>query len=331
VLPTGTITLLRSAAADGAIADMLVDVCDVKVCAQGYIKNLVATVVGKKSTVLKLDLTDIHPVRSRDVLNELVKVYDASQVADKNRVMKNTLTFIDERIKILSGDLANVEGDVERYKSSNQITSLSAQGELLMEEVNEYNKSLTGLSVQQEILKGIKEMLLKDPGKFEFVPSNSGLTNLTLVGLMQSFNQLLIERDKAKATLGPNNPSIAMMEGQLVNLRTNILNSIVNIERDLKISSSSVKNRERSISGRLGVLPRQERELIEIQRQQGIKQNLYLILLQKREETALNLAVAVGNNRVVEPAGAGGDGEGARPGAAACGGREAVLDAQAAV
>lgn len=306
-LPTGKITLSRKAVGSiGAIHDIIVDVCDPSTCASTYINSLSIGVLGKKSTVLKLDLSDVHPVRARDILNELVKVYDASQVADKNRVLKNTITFIDERIKILSTDLAYVETDVEQYKKDNKITNLSAQGELLMQEVSQYSKSYTDINLQLDILKGIKDILSKDPARFEFVPSNSGLTNLTLTGLMQSFNQLLIERDKAKSTLGSNHPTIAMMESQLGNLRTNILNNIVNIERDLKATSQSVKIREQSLSNRLTVLPKQERELIEIQRQQGIKQNLYLYLLQKREETALDLAVAVGNSRIVEPAAVGG-------------------------
>ena len=93
-----------------------------------------------------------------------------------------------------------------------------------------------------------------------------------------------------------------MMESQLSNLRLNILSNIGSLQRDLLVTTNNLKRKEQYFSNKLGSLPRQERELIEIQRQQGIKQNLYLYLLQKREETALNLAVAVGNNRVIEPA-----------------------------
>ncbi|MBU3714845.1 MAG: polysaccharide biosynthesis tyrosine autokinase, partial [Ferruginibacter sp.] len=168
--------------------------------------------------------------------------------------------------------------------------------------VNSNNKNITDIAIQEEILSGIESTLLKNPKQFEFVPSNSGLTNLTLNNLLQTFNQLLLDREKVRTNLGANNPNNLMLDEQLTNLRGNIIENISSIKRDIQTSKNALRSRELSLNQRLSSLPHKERQLIDIQRQQNVKQNLYLYLMQKREETALKLSIAVGNSRVVEPA-----------------------------
>ena len=302
-LPEGDLTLIRKMDfTNSEIKDIIIQIQDIESMAAAIASRISAGSVGKRSTILQLSITDIHPERAKDILNELMAAYDAGQIYDKNRILKNTLTFLDERIGILTGEVRDVDGDVQRFKSSNKITDLSNEGNMIMQEANSYSKTLTEITVQEEILNSISTNLSRNPNDFEFVPTNSGLTNLTLNQLLESFNQLLLEREKIRTNLGASHPSNSIIAQQLANLRSNILENIASIKKDIQINKNILQSKESALTGKLSSLPLRERQLIEIQRQQNIKQNLYTYLLQKREETALRLAVTVANSRIVEPA-----------------------------
>lgn len=305
-LPQGVLTLIRkNDFSSSSINDIYLDLNNIESVAGRLVSKLSIGLTGKRSSIIQIKIEDEHSERSRDILTELIKVYDINQINDKNRILKNTIDFLDERLNIITQEVGNVDGNVERFKSANQITDLSSEGDAIMQEANAYSKSITDITIQEEILNGIQGTLQKNPKQFEFVPSNSGLTNLTLNNLLQTFNQLLLDREKVRANLGPGHPNNGILEEQLSNLRGNIIENVGSIKRDLLTSKNALRSREMNLNSRLNSLPRQEKQLIEIQRQQSVKQNLYLYLMQKREETALKLAVAVGNSRVVEPAKAG--------------------------
>jgi capsular exopolysaccharide synthesis family protein len=258
--------------------------------------------VGKRSTVLELTQVDQVLSRARDVLDELSRLYGHSQLEDKNRIYENTIRFIDERLQLLTGELSGVETQVERFKTVNRVVDLPTEGTLLMEQTGQYGKTLSDTEIQMEILKGIRDFLRRQSDRFDFIPSNMGINNLTLTGMLENFNQIMLEREKALNLVGPGNPQVVAYDRQLTTLRGNIMRNIDALQKDLIITRNALQNKERQIQGRIRNIPRQERQLVEIQRLQSVKQNLFLYLLQKREESELSKAVSVANNRIVEPA-----------------------------
>jgi tyrosine-protein kinase Etk/Wzc len=270
--------------------------------AAAFAGGLTIKSVGKRSTVLELTQVDQVMARARDVLDELSRLYGRSQLDDKNRIYENTIRFIDERLQLLTGELSGVETEVERFKTANRVVDLPTEGTLLMEQTGQYGKSLSETDIQIEILRGIKDFLRRQPDKFDFIPSNLGINNLTLTGMLENFNQIVLEREKALNLVGAGNPQVAVFDRQLATLRGSIVSNIDAMEKDLRITRNALQSKERQIIGRIRNIPRQERQLVEIQRLQSVKQNLYLYLLQKREESELSKAVSVANNRIVEPA-----------------------------
>lgn len=270
--------------------------------AAAYAGALTVKSVGKRSTVLEMIQVDQVLPRARDVLNELTRLYGLNQLEDKNRIFENTVRFIDERLRLLTGELSGVESEVERFKTVNQVVDLSTEGGLLMEQTGQYGKSLSETEIQLEILGGIRDFLRRNPDRFDFIPSNMGINNLTLTGMLENFNQILLEREKALNLVGPGNPQVTAFDRQLSTLRGSIVRNIESVERDLRVTRNALMGKERQLQGRIRSLPGQERRLVEIQRLQGVKQNLYLYLLQKKEESELSKAVSVANNRIVEPA-----------------------------
>ena len=304
-LPLGNLTL---GSQEGRL-DNLVDAKTISItikplnaAAREYANKISVTTDTKtRSTVVQIKCVDVNLQRATDVLTELINVYNETEISDKNKVYENTVNFIDERMNSLGSELSEVEGDVARFKSQEVALNLEGEAALLISETNEGVKSIAALEAQIDIMSAIREQLLKEASKFEFVPVGESITSPSLNGLLQAFNNLILERDRLKGRLGLNHPDIITLEKQIDNLRRNIVTEINTSIQELNIKLNSVVGQQRSVSARKRVIPGAEKRLLEIQRQQAIKQQLYLYLLQKREEAALSLSVMVANNRIIEP------------------------------
>lgn len=300
-LPDGRLTLSRQRSIS-MNAPLHIRVQSTRHRALQLLDALEITHIGKESSTLSLTIKDTSPERAHDVLTELVTTYNNSTIDEKNQVYENSIDLINERINMIASELSEAESDVEAYKSRFSMTELSAEGSILMNEIAVNNKELSDKDVQLEILNSIEDFLIKNRDKFEFVPTNISINNLTLANQLVRFNQLLAEGARLRTDLGPSHPDLKLIEKQIQNLRQTIIDNIKAIKNDLQIASSASKDRKLMLESRLRSLPKRERELVEIERQKIIKENLYLYLLQKREESAISLAVTVANGKIVEPA-----------------------------
>ncbi len=302
-LPMGTLTLSHKPGeyANTQIGLSIVPVRDMAIALSGDLK---VEIMGELSSTLKLSIKDRSPERARDIISELLEVYNENSVSIKNRAYENTIEMVNERIRLIAENLSEAERNLEAYRRNNSIVELGAEGTQLMTEMSSYNKEVTANDVQLEILNSVEAFLVKNRSNFEFVPTNLNLNNLTLSNQLERFNQLLIEREKMESNLGPAHPDILLTQKELQNLRQTIIDNIRSIKNDLIIASNATKGTRSNLESRLYSLPRRQRELLEIERQKDVKENLYLYLLQKREEAAVSLAVTAAKGRLVEPAAA---------------------------
>ena len=300
-LPSGTVTISnRENTTDFGQIGVLVSSVDAMV---GQLRNgLSVELTAKGASVLKINMQDLSPERIRDVLTTLVEVHNQFSIDKKNSVFKNTIDLINDRIDLMISELSAAEQDVQEYKQRFSMTELSAEGTMLMTEVSSYSKEIAVKELQLDILSSIENFLEKNRNNFEFVPTNASITDLTLVNQIQSFNALLADRERKRSDLGPSHPDLIVVEKQIRNLRETIVESIQSIKKDLTIALDANQNVKGNLQTRLQTLPRRERELVEIERRKGVKENLYIYLLQKREEAAIALAATTAQLRVVEPA-----------------------------
>ncbi|WP_223651788.1 GumC family protein [Hymenobacter psoromatis] len=272
------------------------------VVAGGFSQQLQIVPLSKEATVLKISITDALPQRGRDIINELVKVYNSEAIEDKNLMATNTIHFLDERLGSLTKELTGVEKNVERYKSQNGVTDVTTQATNYLEQASDYNKKLSDWEAQIDVLKSIESYLNTTTSQAQLVPSTLGIQDQTLLGLIGKFNELQLERERMLRTTEPGNPLVMNMNQQLDNLKTNILENLRNIKNGLLITSNNLRASSGLFKSRIQKVPVQERELQDINRQQETKQKLYLFLLQKREEAGLSLAATVANTRIVDTA-----------------------------
>ncbi|MDX5436551.1 MAG: capsular biosynthesis protein, partial [Pontibacter sp.] len=261
--------------------------------------------VNKEASVLTISLTDAVPEKGVTIINKLIEVYNKEAVEDKNQIAANTIQFIDERLTYLTEELSTVEKDVEAYKRQNELTDVSSEAKMYLERASEYNRQLSELEIQIDVLNSIETYLKNQKNQFELVPSTLSIQDATLLNLIGKFNELQLERQRLLRTTQPSNPIVLNVNEQLANLRVNILENLGNIKNSLTITRNNLRANSSQFESRIQKVPAIERELLEINRQQGIKEGLYLYLLQKREESALSLAATVSNSRVIDSAVAG--------------------------
>ncbi len=300
-LPEGKLTLTYNRANNSA-GPIGIRLMSPNTKALELIETLEVTAVGEQSSTLSLKVNDFVPSRAEAVLMELIKLYNQQSVDEKNKVFENSLNLLNERINLIAQELSDAEFDVESFKRRNNIVEVSAEGTLLMNQMVEFNKGIAETDVQLEILNSIQEFLDRNKENFEFVPTNLNINNLTLTNQLNEFNRLLSERDQKRNTLGASHPEMLLIEKQLRNLRSTIIASIGTIKSDILIGRRAKEGQSASIENRMQSLPRRERELLDIERRKSVKENLYLYLLEKREQSAISLAVTTASGRVIEPA-----------------------------
>lgn len=257
------------------------------------------------SSALTLSLVDPVPQKGVDILNTLVEVYNKEAIEDKNVIAANTIDFINERLKYLSEELTDVEKDVEQYKRDRRLTDINTEAQLYLQRRTGYSQQLTEYDMQLDILKSIDAYLRQSEGEYKLVPSSLSIADPTLQRLIGRFNELQLERQRLLLTNKLNNPLVANLAEQLDALKVNILESLSNIQQSIMITKGNLEANSAQYESKIQQVPIMEREIQAISRQQGIKEGLYLYLLQKREESALSLAATVSNSRVIDPAKAG--------------------------
>ena len=256
------------------------------------------------SSVLSLEMTDAIPERARDLVNTLIEVYNEEEIADKNSVLVSTLDFIDERVGILTKELDVVEGGIERFKSKNEIITNDAASSrgFALGEIRGALENLSGMEVRKEILKSLEEMVRNDNGNSQLIPANLIADNPVLGGLVNQYNSTSLDRVRLSKAASAENPSLILMDQELADIRALILQTLKNLQRDLDIPMKRVERKINDLKDNLGSVPSIEKNLLEQMRMQSIKENLFLFLLQKREETALSEAVTSPNTRIIDPA-----------------------------
>lgn len=267
--------------------------------AKDYSRRLSIGLAGKESSVIVISLKDNFPDRAAAVLSSLVDVYNEVWIANKNRSAINTAEFINERLIIIEKDLSAVEQSLRKYKADNNLTDIKAVAQSYVDESSYYAGKSFEVNNQLSIARFINEYLNDPSKKDELIPSNLGLANASVEQQINEYNEIVLQRDRLRTGSGVNNPVIADLNASLTSIRAAILGSINNLIASLELQKDRLTSQEKQILARMSSSSGQELQLLSIQRQQNIIQNLYVFLLEKREENELASLINVGNTRMI--------------------------------
>lgn len=257
----------------------------------------------KVSNVINLKIKNEVPKRGESILNELLKVYNQAAILDKNMLAGNTLKFVEDRLKFVSQELDSVESGLENFKSRNQITDITAQGQIYLQTVAANDQKLSEIDMQLAALDQV-EKYVKTGGSVGGIVSISSVTipNPAFSANIQRLSELELQYTQLKKTVPANNPQLQSLVDGINKLKPTILDNVVNQRKNLLASRNDLSTVNNSYNSMLRSVPEKERELLSISRQQAIKNNIYTFLLQKREETALSYASTVPDSRIIDHA-----------------------------
>ena len=266
--------------------------------------NVAAT--NKTTTIAQLTLTDSQVARGTDFLNKLVELYNEEGNNDKNEVAAKTAEFIDERINIINRELGTTESELASFKQRAGVVDIASDATQAAGEQASYERAYAENEVQLSLTNHLKNHILNSENQYEVIPANIGLTNGDLNTVVERYNEMLIERKRLLRTSHEDNPAVQSLNASIEVMRTSVMAAIQTAEKGLLINRQALKDQTRKFAGKVSDAPVQEKEYLSMSRQQEIQANLYLMLLQKREENNITLASTANNARVIDEPLAGG-------------------------
>ncbi len=253
----------------------------------------------EKSTIVDITYKDVDKQRADDFLSTLVSAYNENWVKDKNRIAISTSEFINERLAVIEQELGSVDSDISSFKSANLIPNVETASDMYMNTANQANIQITDLNNQLYMARYIREHVKNKNNKDQLLPANSGINSAAIEQQIAEYNDKMLQRNSLVENSSPENPLVMDLDKKLGEMRGAIVSSIDNQVNTLNTQIKGLRGIQGASTSKIASNPTQAKYLLSVERQQKVKESLYLFLLQKREENELSQAFTAYNTRIV--------------------------------
>jgi capsular exopolysaccharide synthesis family protein len=281
--------------------DFVIEIISEDEAVGDLIKRFEAAFSDKDVTTIDLTLNYPHPRKGEVILQELTNLYLLDNLKNKIKNADSTLVFIDHRLALVGNQLSDVEKGLQKYKSNNNIANLEEQSKVLVNDASDYYKKLHEQKTQLTVINDL-EKYLKSGENNKIVPSSLSIQDASFASSLERYNQLLEEREQQSLSYTDSNPVIVNIDNQIEGARSRLLQNIESYKNEMELSRQELENQDQSFTNRIQQTPEKERVFLDYSRQQSLKQQLYLYLLQKREEAAISKTSNIGNVRILDNA-----------------------------
>lgn len=265
----------------------------------GISKRLVMTST-KESNIINISYTDVSSDRAIDILEGLIRIYNHELQRDKSLSFSQAINFIDQRMIPLGRELDSIETALASFKASRGFVGTSANGELYLEKMKEYDKQLTEINILKSTVNSI-EKFIQDPNLRESDLAFVGVNDPYLQGILRQYQDLRSQRDKLALVETDDNPNMKVLDRKLSEMRSSMISVLANYKSNLRIAEATYQQNISQANAYLRSTPNEEKQLLEKSRLQNIKESLFLTLLQKREEASIARASVTVNTKMLYP------------------------------
>jgi len=253
-----------------------------------------------KASIIDFYFDDVSRTRGEDILSTLINVYNENWVKDRNQITNSTTEFIKDRLSIIEEELGNVESDISSYKSRNLMPDVATAGGMAYNQMNASQEAGREIQNQISMTKYLRNYLTDGLHEKEQLPVSTGINNSGIESQVSAYNELLLQRNNHLAVSSEQNPLVMDIDQKLATMKNSILGAIDNELTMLNTRRQTAGAMQSQAAGKLAANPEQARYLLSFERQQKVKESLYLFLLQKREENELSQAFTAYNTRIIE-------------------------------
>ena len=300
VFPFGEVSVAETGFAPKE--DMLMEVVirhPLKVADQ-FIGSLKMEVTSKSSSVVELSLTSNNAKGGKDFLEHLIEVYNREMLNDQLKLAEKTSEIIDNHLGLLSDELSDVDSQAEVYKQSQGITDLANQSHLYSLQSSGLEQRRLDVETQLSIVSDLYSFVQNQSPSDQLLPANSGVTSQSLNSMIASYNSLVLEKTRLSRVASSSNQAMIDLSNRIESMYRSVRSSLENEKNNLQIALRDLSEQLGVDRARLRAVPGQQRIYADITRQQGVKEELFLFLLQKKEEKYMNMATAEPNTKLID-------------------------------
>src|SRR5690554_5978749 len=265
-----------------------------------FLGNLDIQLTSKTSSVAKIALICSNPALGREFLINYIDTYNEKGIQDQIELADKTSKLIEDQLAKLSGELSDVESQVQTFKQSQGLTDIASQANLYNSQMASVGQRRMDIESQLSIVTNLNNFVQNINDHEQLIPTSSGISNQTLVNQISSYNNLVLERNRLARIASSSNQSMIDINYQLSSMLNSIKTGLQNEKNNLEIQYRDVASVYNQNRARVSAIPQQERVYSDIMRQQNIKEDLFLFLLQKKEEKYMNMATVAPSSKIID-------------------------------